>query len=84
MPAVALSGRRQLACILRGGAAAEGRGERETVALISFYSVCSVANVGIADFLFVQGYDWCDSGIRGIVVSAVWNYATSALFTWRK
>ena len=55
--------------------------------LVSFYAVCSVgavANVGIADFLFVQDYDWWVSGICGILVGAVWNYATSALFTWRK
>jgi len=55
--------------------------------LLSFYAVCSVgavANVGIADFLFVKDYDWWVSGICGILVGAVWNYATSALFTWRK
>jgi dolichol-phosphate mannosyltransferase len=55
--------------------------------LVSFYAVCSVgavANVGIADFLFVQDYDWWVSGICGIVLGAVWNYAMSALFTWRR
>jgi dolichol-phosphate mannosyltransferase len=55
--------------------------------LVSFYAVCSVgavASVGIADFLFVQDYSWWVSGICGVLVGAVWNYATSALFTWRK
>jgi dolichol-phosphate mannosyltransferase len=55
--------------------------------LLSFYAVCSigaVASVGIADFLFVQDYSWWISGICGILVGAVWNYAMSALFTWRK
>ena len=55
--------------------------------LLSFYAVCSVgaiANVGIANFLFVQHYAWWVSGICGILVGAVWNYAASALFTWRK
>jgi dolichol-phosphate mannosyltransferase len=55
--------------------------------LATFYAVCSVgavANVGIANFLFVQHYAWWISGICGILVGAVWNYATSALFTWRK
>jgi dolichol-phosphate mannosyltransferase len=55
--------------------------------LLTFYAVCSVgavANVGIADFLFVQDYDWWVSGICGIVVGAVWNYAMSSLFTWRR
>jgi dolichol-phosphate mannosyltransferase len=54
----------------------------------SFYAVCSVgavANVGIANILFAeQHYAWWVSGIAGILVGAVWNYATSALFTWRK
>jgi dolichol-phosphate mannosyltransferase len=55
--------------------------------LLTFYAVCSVgavANVGIADLLFVQDYDWWVSGICGIVVGAVWNYAMSSLFTWRR
>lgn len=55
--------------------------------LVSFYAVCSVgaiANVGIANFLFVREYAWWVSGICGILVGAVWNYAASALFTWRR
>jgi len=55
--------------------------------LVSFYAVCSVgavANVGIANFLFVQHYAWWISGICGILVGAVWNYAASSLFTWRR
>jgi len=61
---------------------------RVLLGLVSFYAVCSVgavANVGIANFLFVeQHYAWWISGICGILVGAVWNYAASALFTWRK
>ena len=55
--------------------------------LLTFYAVCAVgaiANVGIANFLFVQDYAWWVSGICGILVGAVWNYAASALFTWRR
>lgn len=56
--------------------------------LLSFYAVCSlgaVANVGIANFLFDnQNYSWWLSGVAGILVGAVWNYAASSLFTWRK
>jgi dolichol-phosphate mannosyltransferase len=55
--------------------------------LLSFYAVCAigaVANVGIADFLFVNDHSWWLSGIAGILVSAVWNYAASSVFTWRK
>ena len=60
---------------------------RVLLGLVSFYAVCSVgavANVGIANFLFVQNYAWWISGICGILVGAVWNYAASALFTWRR
>jgi len=55
--------------------------------LLSFYAVCSigaVANVGIADFLFMRDYSWWLSGIAGILVGAVWNYAASSVFTWRR
>lgn len=54
--------------------------------LLSFYLVCSVgavANVGIANFLFGASYAWWLAGIAGILVGAVWNFAASAVFTWR-
>jgi dolichol-phosphate mannosyltransferase len=57
------------------------------IGLVSFYAVCSVgavANVGIANFLFVKQYAWWVSGICGVLVGAVWNYAASSLFTWRR
>jgi dolichol-phosphate mannosyltransferase len=60
---------------------------RVLVGLVSFYLVCAVgaiANVGIANFLFVQAYAWWVSGICGVLVGAVWNYAASSLFTWRR
>jgi dolichol-phosphate mannosyltransferase len=55
--------------------------------LASFYAVCSIglfANVGIANFLFEEAYAWWLSGIAGILVGAVWNYAASAVFTWKR
>ncbi|HOY77250.1 MAG TPA: glycosyltransferase family 2 protein [Hyphomonadaceae bacterium] len=55
--------------------------------LLSFYAVCSigaVANVGIAGYLFSEHYAWWLSGIAGILVGAVWNYAASSLYTWKK
>lgn len=54
--------------------------------LFSFYAVCGIgaaANVGIASALFQQNYSWWLAGIAGILISAVWNYATSTFFTWR-
>ena len=55
--------------------------------LLSFYLVCAlgaVSNVGIANALFSRNYSWWISGVAGIVVGAVWNYAASSVFTWRK
>jgi dolichol-phosphate mannosyltransferase len=55
--------------------------------LLGFYLVCSlgaVSNVGIANFMFSHSYVWWVSGIAGIIVGAVWNYAASSVFTWHK
>ena len=55
--------------------------------LFSFYLVCSVgavSNVGIANFMFSHSYSWWVAGIAGVFVGAVWNYAASSIFTWRK
>jgi dolichol-phosphate mannosyltransferase len=58
-----------------------------TRGLLSFYAVCAlgaVSNVGIATVLFREDYSWWLSGLAGILVGAVWNYAASSMFTWRK
>jgi dolichol-phosphate mannosyltransferase len=55
--------------------------------LLSFYAICSIgalANVGVASFLFTQSYSWWLSGLSGVLMSAVWNYGVSRIFTWRK
>ncbi len=55
------------------------------VGLISFYLVCSlgaVANVGVANFMFEKDYAWWLSGVAGVLVGAVWNYAATSVFTW--
>ena len=57
------------------------------VGLISFYLVCSVgviANVGVASFAFRRNYTWWLAGGAGALVGTVWNYAASAVFTWRR
>jgi dolichol-phosphate mannosyltransferase len=54
--------------------------------LLSFYVVCSVGafgNVGIAAYVFHADQSWWLAGIAGAIVGLVWNYATSAVFTWR-
>jgi len=55
--------------------------------LVSFYMICSVgavANIGIATAIYAQESVWWFAGLAGAVVGAVWNYALSAFFTWRR
>jgi dolichol-phosphate mannosyltransferase len=62
------------------------RGWRAVSGLLSFYAVCgigAVANVGIAAHLFGDHHSWWLSGLAGAATGAVWNYAMSAIFTWR-
>jgi dolichol-phosphate mannosyltransferase len=55
---------------------------------ISFVLACSIgalANVGIANYLFQGGHSgWLLSALAGILVGAVWNYAVTAVYTWRR
>ena len=56
--------------------------------LVTFYLVCSlgtVANMGVAPGLFEMAATgpWI-AGFAGAVMSAVFNYTVSAVFTWRK
>jgi len=63
------------------------RGWRWIRGWISFAIACSVgalANVGIAAYLFERNTFWVASAIAGILVGAVWNYAVTAVYTWRK
>jgi dolichol-phosphate mannosyltransferase len=52
----------------------------------SFVLACSVgaiANIGIADYLFHKDSFWVSSAIAGVLVGAVWNYAVTAVYTWK-
>lgn len=63
------------------------KGFRWITGLISFAAICAVgmaANVGVANYLFVQQTFWVFSALAGILLGAVWNYAVSAVYTWRK
>jgi dolichol-phosphate mannosyltransferase len=54
---------------------------------LSFVLACSVgalANVGVATYLFRADSYWVLSAIAGILVGAVWNYAVTAVYTWRR
>lgn len=55
---------------------------------LSFFMVCAagaVANVGAGKLIYDEGFAWwVAGGIVGPLVSAVWNYAVSGVFTWRR
>jgi dolichol-phosphate mannosyltransferase len=54
---------------------------------LSFYVICGIgalANLALALLLFGLGAPWALAGLSGAVVGAVWNYAVSASFTWRR
>ena len=61
------------------------RGTAMIKGLAAFMSVCSVgaiANVGIAEYLFISRQGWVPAAVGGILVGAVWNFSTSAFYTW--
>ena len=63
------------------------KGRRLLWGWMSFNLVCATgaaANVGVADYLFERPVNWIVSALAGIMVSMVWNYAMSSIFTWRK
>ncbi|HEY3785391.1 MAG TPA: glycosyltransferase family 2 protein [Steroidobacteraceae bacterium] len=54
--------------------------------LLSFALVCGIgaaANVSLASFLFGRQQSWWLAGIAGAAMSSVWNYAVSAVLTWK-
>jgi dolichol-phosphate mannosyltransferase len=62
------------------------RGPRLWRGLLLFIVVCSfgaVANVGIANTLYVTHTNWTIAGAVGAVIGVVWNYAVSATLVWR-
>lgn len=55
--------------------------------LLTFYLACglgAVANIGAASYLFEYHYSWWLAGVAGVLIGAVWNYAATSVFTWRK
>lgn len=61
-------------------------GVRLVSGLLSFYVACSFgawANVIFARSLLYSGARWYFAGLAGVVVSSVWNYSITNLFTWQ-
>ena len=63
------------------------RGRKLIWGWISYNLVCGIgllANVGVARWLYQRHNYLVVSALAGIAVTTVWNYAMSAIFTWRK
>jgi dolichol-phosphate mannosyltransferase len=53
--------------------------------LASFYVACGIGafiNVAIAEWLYLQSVVYWAAGMTGATVAAVWNFFTTASFTW--
>ena len=62
-------------------------GRAMILGLFSFYGVCSlgaVAKVGVGTLVYAREPLWWLAGAAGAVVGAVWNYAVSSVYTWRR
>ena len=61
------------------------RGRRMWRGLLSFYAACGIGafiNIAIADWLFIQAAPYWAAGLAGAIVAALWNFFTTASFTW--
>lgn len=62
------------------------RGVRFWIGLVTFYAVCSfglIANVSVANLVYGFDQQLYLAAIVGVVMSVVFNYAVTRVFTWR-
>ena len=62
------------------------RGFRFWLGMLTFYAVCSfglIANVSVANLVFDFDHQIYLAAIVGVVMSVVFNYAVTRVFTWR-
>ena len=55
--------------------------------LIRFQVICSIgaiSNVGVASYIYSGDHNWWLAGLAGVLMGAVWNYAVTSVFVWRK
>ena len=53
--------------------------------LLSFYAACGIGaliNLAIAEWLFLKSLPYWIAGLGGAVIAALWNFFTTASFTW--
>jgi dolichol-phosphate mannosyltransferase len=63
------------------------RGKQLIRGLISFYVACSIGaflNIRAAAYVLDAGLKWYAAGMVGVTLSSVWNFAATAVFTWRE
>lgn len=61
------------------------RGRRAWRGLASFYVACGIGsfiNIAIAEWLFFKSVTYWVAGLAGALVAALWNFYTTASFTW--
>src|SRR5688572_10467573 len=61
------------------------RGARVWRGLASFYVACGIGafiNLAVAEWLFIQALPYWAAGLAGALVAALWNFFTTASFTW--
>lgn len=61
------------------------RGRRLWRGLLSFYIACGIGafiNVAIAEWLFVKSVTYWVAGLTGALIASLWNFYTTASFTW--
>lgn len=62
------------------------RGWRYLTGLLTFYGVCSIgalANVSVASWIYVLDKQFYVAGLLGVLMSVVFNYSVTKVFTWR-
>lgn len=61
------------------------RGGRMWRGLASFYVACGIGafiNVAVAEWLYVKSVVYWAAGLAGALIAALWNFFTTASFTW--
>jgi len=61
------------------------RGRAMWRGLASFYAACGIGaliNLAMAEWLFLKSFPYWVAGLGGAVIAALWNFFTTASFTW--
>lgn len=61
------------------------RGTKIWRGLLSFYAACGIGafiNIAVAEWLFLKSLPYWTAGLAGALVAALWNFFTTASFTW--